>query len=261
MKLLLKRFKYLLPLLISSGLALSCGSHKDNPEIEHKPLVSPLAFCNRECNYVGIGAVIDHTDTYSVVTGTPVKAEEVRFEVFTLCDEQFLQPDYMMENACKKEFNKQGDKIIEEQIVHWFEMQRDEAKRLYIASFEESDPQDINDLYEYRSDYIEKMTLRSSAPLFGRGNNSDISDKLVFCELPLRNNHFIFTYDKELIGQIEKGMPLTDYLAYKPMILPLFDLSFSELPPELPVETDLTVEMTLGNGKTLSDTVHVKLTE
>ncbi|MEE3407179.1 MAG: hypothetical protein VZR12_04995, partial [Candidatus Cryptobacteroides sp.] len=72
---------------------------------------------------------------------------------------------------------------------------------------------------------------------------------------------FLFTEDKEFVGIAQDGMTIAEYLSYKPMVLPWFMLAFSELPPELPVETDLTVEMTLSNGKTLSDTVHVKLTK
>ncbi|MBQ1858111.1 MAG: hypothetical protein II142_07975, partial [Bacteroidales bacterium] len=51
MKLLLKRFKYLLPLLVSSGLALSCSSKKGEvvcPEVDNPMMV----LCNRECNYM-----------------------------------------------------------------------------------------------------------------------------------------------------------------------------------------------------------------
>ena len=248
MKLLLKRFKYLLPLLVSSGLALSCSSKKGEvvcPEVDNPMMV----LCNRECNYMKTS--LREYDDVSFL------------EIQTTSDERLCDPIFMEKSWMDEALIKKGDSIIEEQIRRWYEMSYPEGQIRW-GHIERVDVAFLYLNYEYRSDCLKDMTISANSSLFGRDAGSNLVDMFSFIfydDVTKDFNRFIFTSDKELKGIIEDGMPFTDYLTYEPIVLPIIRLAFSELPPELPVETDLTVEMTLSNGKTLSDTVHVILTE
>lgn len=69
----------------------------------------------------------------------------------------------------------------------------------------------------------------------------------------------IYTYDKRLLGE-NPGGTIGEYLAVRPMILPVMRLRMSEIPEEqLPMDVVFTINIGLSGGRHLVDDVCIKL--
>ena len=258
------RNKYIL-VFLSLVFVVSCGNNKEETNSMDSSLGRTL-LCNRTSSVIDLFSYSkDEYGRYSPSDGSEVNTGSFILYIGVGCDIEQVDRR-RREDLYKKKYRIPGDPIMEEQIKRWMEMRFNGKDQIIIwGTWNDSADSGMGHLanvIEYRTDKCQSLRITSSFSLFNRGNNCDITDKLVFDSIEDPGNEvFIFTWDKELIGPVLEGMTISEYLSYEPMVLPYSLLKFSELPPELPVETDLTVEMTLSNGKTLSDTVHVKLTK
>ncbi len=111
---------------------------------------------------------------------------------------------------------------------------------------------------EYRKIELRSLKITSTSTLFGIAPESDLTDRFeIFGD---ESNDFLFNFKKELLGYLEKGMTIDEYLALRPIVNPKLYIHLKDVPPEVPVKTDFIVEMELDGGKTLRDTTTVTLT-
>lgn len=137
-------------------------------------------------------------------------------------------------------YNKEAsDKVIEEQILTYF-----------IQKYKRSPGGSNMYFIEYRKEVCEKIEITASVPLFGKEAGEDISDNFVFA-----NNEHIFWFqkDKRLLGVVEDGLAIKEYLSVKPLMLPDLLFRFSRKPQEIKAlqECELTVRISLEGGKIL----------
>ena len=239
----------------------SCGKgHQENNGIESKSF-GYYALCNRACLYLET-YLQEFNENITWKAEESVSARDFGLMLFVTSSPDLLKEETYDTSYLDPALRLDSDPFMEEQIQRWFAMNPDERLRQFVWNRIDFEPSQLVKVFEYRSETCGSISIKSSSPLFGEEENGDITEKFMFSHVEYRVPElFLFTEDKEFVGIAQDGMTIAEYLSYKPMVLPWFMLAFSELPPELPVETDLTVEMTLSNGKTLSDTVHVILTE
>lgn len=111
---------------------------------------------------------------------------------------------------------------------------------------------------EYRKEELQSLRIMSSAPIFGSGPGNEITDHFeIFGD---ENNDFLFNFRKKLLGELERGMSIDEYLSLRPIVSPSLYIHLKSIPEELPMETDLSVEIKLAGGKVLRDTTTVTFT-
>lgn len=112
--------------------------------------------------------------------------------------------------------------------------------------------------YEYRNVACDSFSIISTKKMFGRAAGEDLSDKFEFLGTP-RGCELIFSVDKRFAGLIEKGMSVEKYLSFSPLVFPAALLHLKEIPPEAPLEAGVRVNVTLENGRVLSEIINVKI--
>ncbi len=113
---------------------------------------------------------------------------------------------------------------------------------------------------EYRKEFCKSLSLAADKDLFGRKAGEDLSDKFEF--FPAGGfNYLHFLFDNRLIGTIPKGMTIEEYLSYGPVMFAIELFHFKEIPAEAPIDVEFTVNIELTNGKKLSDSYSITLSD
>ncbi len=106
---------------------------------------------------------------------------------------------------------------------------------------------------EYRLTEAENIKISATEKLFGKEVGQSLNDKIEIFSTPSYHS-FLFTYDKQLIGDIQQGWSLEKYLSHRPIASASLYLRFTSTPAEAPLETQFVVEMEMTNGDILRDT-------
>ena len=160
-----------------------------------------------------------------------------------------------------------GNPSMEQQIKDYIVIDRETFRDGYGAPFVpiDTDYGDAGNIFplEYRTAGCTSITITSSKPLFGREAGSDLSDLFVlFPETGGDCGVYLFNYEsKALLGKMsyDDGMSIKDYLALRPTVLPVCFYHMTQSPVEAPVETDLTIDIGMDDGKHISATTHINL--
>lgn len=147
----------------------------------------------------------------------------------------FSEPDKTMEDAMEIEMNKPRKRT-----------RSSTAPMMYVK------------FIEYRKVELKSLKITSTSTLFKIAPENDLTDRFeIFGD---DSNDFLFNHKKELLGYLEKGMGIDEYLALRPIVNPSLYIHLKDVPPEVPLKTDFIVEMELDGGKVLRDTTTVTLT-
>ena len=109
---------------------------------------------------------------------------------------------------------------------------------------------------EYRTEGLTDIRVKASVPLFGCNAGEDISDHAVLGRL---SYDYIISRDKKVIGPFPKEIKVQDYLSYLPLAFPNVTLKLDRIDEGLPMDVTFTVELEFAGGRTISDTVDIKL--
>ena len=114
---------------------------------------------------------------------------------------------------------------------------------------------------EYRTEELTDIRVKASVPLFGCNAGEDISDHAVLCRFYYYDSteDYIISSDKKVIGQFPKEIKVQDYLSYHPLAFPRVTLKLDRIDEGLPMDVTFTVELEFAGGRTISDTVDIKL--
>lgn len=230
---ILDKLRYLI--LVLSVLFSSCG---EKPE----PIGMGITckFVPTECDLLEAMPyyLADVNENNNIESFVPCKLEETSVRAKLFCLKLYISSDNEFEH----------DSYVENQIIQY-----------YIKSVGKHYGGSVMDVIEYHREICKSLTITTDVDLFGRKAGEDISDKFVF-----RYNgeyNFLFSGDRKLIGQIETGMTVNEYLSYNPLMFSKAYMVLSEIPVELPADVTFFIETQLQNGKELSDMVHITLTK
>ena len=277
----LRSFKSTLCVLFFTMLC-SCNSVEREPEIWQSGPMWPLALCNRECNVLLLHNLrvleyqrVGNTDTYAPAPFDPFLEGPISADSLFIYAGVFHKdyPDFIfniftekwdIENVRMSE-RIPGNPSMEQQIIE-SRGQREKGSQGGVP-FAPIDTDDFGDSgaypIEYRTAGCTSITITSSETLFGREAGSDISDmfELISDSSDTGLSGFLFNYDsKALVGILGfDGLSIKDYLALRPTVLPVCFYHMTQSPVEAPVETDLTIDIGMDDGKHISATTHINL--
>ena len=159
-----------------------------------------------------------------------------------------MVPDDVGQEFMRKNYLASRDNQMEAQMARYLSMQLGEYYGVGI-------PMTV----EYRKESCVSISIKADKTLFGEVPGTDLSEKFEFYTIPGYYNDFLFSADKKLIGRIEEGMSIKDYLRYEPIVFPQAVFRLAEDPVELPAEVRFDVEVELSGGKTFSESVTIEL--
>lgn len=111
---------------------------------------------------------------------------------------------------------------------------------------------------EYRKEELKSLRVTSTSTLFGTAPETDLTSHFeIYGD---ESNTFLFNNSKVLLGTLEEGMTVGEYLDVRPIVNPSLYLHLKDVPPETPTDTKFIVEMEFSGGKILRDTTSVSLT-
>lgn len=106
---------------------------------------------------------------------------------------------------------------------------------------------------EYRTEACKAITINSSSPMFGMDSDCDVTDRF-----RLSSEFMIYpvfsSENYRMLGRIEEGMTIDEYLALKPFVNANLLFQLSEIPENLPLSTSFTVDIELADGRHISST-------
>ncbi len=142
-----------------------------------------------------------------------------------------------------------ADLNMEQQIERYLEQEK--SKNLSSARLRAT----LVDV-EYRKEEVENIKISATTNLFETEAGESLNDKFEIFGNP--NYHdFLFSYDKQLIGSIQRGWTIGRYLNHRPIASAFLYLILTSTPPELPIETQFIVEMKMAGGAILQDTTEI----
>ncbi|MFV0268153.1 MAG: hypothetical protein ACK5HT_13590 [Draconibacterium sp.] len=106
---------------------------------------------------------------------------------------------------------------------------------------------------EYRKEELVNIKISSTTKVFDTDAGSSLNNYIEIFGTPVYQS-FMFSYNKQLIGSIERGWSLEQYLAYRPIASAFLYLRFTSVPLEAPIETRFAIEMEMAGGEILRDT-------
>lgn len=97
------------------------------------------------------------------------------------------------------------------------------------------------------------ITIKSSSPMFGMDGDCDVTDRF-----RLSSEFMIYpvfsSEDCKMLGRIEEGMTIDDYLALKPFVNANLLFRLDDIPEDLPLKTTFTVDIELADGRHITST-------
>ncbi len=249
------RFTLTILLMLLAG---SCGRKPELPPLSSG--INPI-FCPRECEHMYVHAFDgDDEDAAFFFDGVLWMIMSRPEEVIAVQPEDFflridmssytaeMVPDDVGQEFMRKNYLASRDNQMEAQMARYLSMQLGEYYGVGI-------PMTV----EYRKESCVSISIKADKTLFGEVPGTDLSEKFEFYTIPGYYNDFLFSADKKLIGRIEEGMSIKDYLRYEPIVFPQAVFRLVEDPVELPAEVRFDVEVELRGGKTFSESVTIEL--
>ncbi|MCG8580105.1 MAG: hypothetical protein MI866_09320 [Bacteroidales bacterium] len=194
--------------------------------------------------------ISEFNNTYSIepLNGKKVVANDYLLNVSlgSITSEMTTKPDFNPDD-----YLAQPDLIMEQQLKQYLEQSNSNASSSH-----------TNNMYtnlvdvEYRLTELKNIKVTSTTKLFDREAGDILNDKLEIYSAPAYH-HFLFTHDKQLIGSIQQGWSLKEYLSYRPIASASLYLRFISTPVETPLETSFIIEMEMANGEILRDTTEI----
>lgn len=191
-------------------------------------------------------AVVRHASEQTIKAGTFCMMLGV--SSFTL---EMLRETH--KDSYDSDFISERDNLMEEAME--IEMRKKNRKTKSTGSVE---PMMAIKFIEYRKKELKSLKVTSTSTLFGTAPETDLTSHFeIYGD---ESNSFLFNYKKELLGTLEEGMTVEEYLDVRPIVNPSLYLHLKDVPPETPMETKFIVEMEFSGGKILCDTTSVSLT-
>lgn len=284
----MKRILSVILCVLFFTMLCSCNSVEKGPEsMQSDAMISIVAICNRECNVLLLDNMrllelspIANSDDYNRVYGYDIKAKgpisaDSLFILAGVFHRDFT--DFLMDvftDEGRSEIARMSERIpgnlaMEQQIKDYFESRYSPHQKgsqgggIMFAPIDTD--YDYSKIYpiEYRTAGCTSITITSTEPLFGREAGTDISDMFeLITNSPYGSwDGYLFNYDsKTLVGKMGfDGLSIKDYLALRPTVLPVCYYHMTQSPVEAPVETDLTIDIGMDDGKHISATTHINL--
>lgn len=241
-------------IVLCSFLAVSC-IHEVCGDIES--LVCDYGFCNREVKAVDLTVIRKETgDVYEngniVKKPIPVMVEEGE----TVSGSNLYIDAYIRGKERPQDtkfyyfmlYRIPGNKVIEDQLRALATSLAPELEGHY-------GPMDTNCYggVEYRTEACKAITIKSSSPMFGMDGECDVTDRF-----RLSSEFMIYpvfsSEDCKMLGRIEEGMTIDDYLALKPFVNANLLFRLDGIPEDLPLKTTFTVDIELADGRHITST-------
>ena len=281
----LRNFKSTLYTLFFAMLC-SCNSLDHGHEMVQNSIGANIALCNRECNVLLFDNLrlveivpVANTDMYDRVYEPDIKDKGpisvdslfILAGVFHKDYTDFRNDVFTDKGRTKNALMSEripGDPSMEQQIKEYIISRREPRQKGLIGggvTFAPIDT-DFGDVttypLEYRTAGCTSITITSTKTLFGREAGSDISDMFELIPDSCGDySVYLFNYDsKALLGKMGyDGMSIKDYLALRPTVLPICLYHMTQSPEEAPIETDITIDIGMADGKHVSATTHVSI--
>nr|WP_321355630.1 hypothetical protein [uncultured Draconibacterium sp.] len=188
-------------------------------------------------------------DTYYVqpLTGSSIKTADylLSINIGSFNRKMAAQPDFIPEN-----YVGEADLNMEQQIEQF--LQHTRSNSLKQASTPQLNIVDV----EYRKEELKAIKISSTTNMFDVNAGNSLNDHIEIFGTPFYHN-FVFSYDKQLIGSIQRGWTIKQYLNYRPMAPAFMYLRFTSAPSEALPETRFVIEMEMAGGEILRDTTDV----
>jgi len=218
-------------------------------------------FLNRESNVIALTNTRENNDDTSgfmIMNDEPVKIEDYGLHCQISGSEYAMYANPLFKDGewYRKSYRVEGDAEMEGQITTWYLSNGDSTD-----FFDDTDYDEESLMYhylmpvEYRTDECISIAITSDTPFFGKEAGCDLRQFF-----NIYSYCFLFTHEKKLLRRVGT-MPIKEYLAYRPMVLPWYIFRFSEMPDSVPSEADFYVEITLANGKHLTGSTHVSFVQ
>lgn len=109
---------------------------------------------------------------------------------------------------------------------------------------------------EQRTSECVSLSITADRVLYGRPAGSNLSDKFIILA---NDEEYLFSYDKRRLYR-NCEITIDEYLAMRPMVLPVMKLSMSEVPEEqLPMEVTFTIDIGLSGGRHLVNDICINM--
>lgn len=249
-------FARLLRIAFAAAFVIAVSSCEERPDEELSNGID-FMYCPRDCEYV-------HVNAFSESDAAPYVEGDLPL-IWGLSDAGRAIP---ADDLCLRvDVGSYTEEMLEESGLdpHWNFLSthdgqmEDQMTRYLFLSFTDVYDGTLPVFVEYRKEVCREIEIMADMNLFGRAPGEDLSDKFEFALMTDPN--FLFSSDKRLIGLIENGMGVEEYLAFEPIVFPTAFFKAKETPAEAPAECTLTVVLELEGGKSLSATTELKLGE
>lgn len=228
---------------------LSCNKKDTMPDL----FVSPLSaeFYPRSSDYIYADCVnkkdrLVNGETWHTISLDQCRVDHCKTaELLIFLEVTSIPPEARKyENYFNEDYISAHDEYMEEQLSRYFTGQ--------YFGFR---------IVEYRTETCLDLRVTCSESLFGRPPGSDLTEYFEF--YTQYRPHFMFNKNKRLIGSLEGGLTIKEYLDLSPMVFDTAMLHFRQVPPEVTPEFSPTVTFivtaVLEGGKTLSNSTTVTL--
>ena len=242
-------------IVLCSILAVSCHSQKGCLGLES--LVCDYGFCNREVKAVDLtvikkemgdvnenGNIVRKPIPVMVEEGESVSGSNLYIDAYIRGKERPQDTKFYYFML----YRIPGNKIIEDQLRALATSLAPELEGHY-------GPMDTNCYggVEYRTEACKAITIKSSSPMFGMDSDCDVTDRF-----RLSSEFMIYpvfsSENHRMLGSVEEGMTIDEYLALKPFVNANLLFQLSEIPENLPLSTSFTVDIELADGKHITST-------
>ncbi|NOU60936.1 hypothetical protein [Marinifilum caeruleilacunae] len=256
--------KYTLVIILIAALVFSCK--KEDNEIDGVM----YQYIPRKCNFVfakhaylkehGPFPGIERTYTLEHMQDYAFKDGEMQEAAIDLKAENYIMAvntsninsgtiywyfnPYFLDNPLSEEYFDARDISMENQLKRYFQNGSGGSGG---SSYSSANLKSI----EYRLNEVKNLRIFSTNSLFGEDSATALN---AYFQIYSVSHAFIFDANKQLIAPKIEGWSIGKYLSIRPFASELLYLRFKSLPPELPVDTRMVVEMELANGDVLRDT-------